>query len=85
MTCAGAEDVRLYVLFGWESRGGHLKGRRGAVENFKPFKKRRVLEIVENGFNGEFNVAMPESQMTCRGIIKTKLLCTLLIFRRIFS
>lgn len=56
MTCAGAEDVRLYVLFGWESRGGHLKGRRGAVENFKPFKKRRIIEIVENGFNGEFNV-----------------------------
>lgn len=35
---------------------GTLKGEGGAVENFKPFKKRRVIEIVENGFNGEFNV-----------------------------
>ena len=59
MTCAGAEDVRLYVLFGWESRGGHLKGRRGAVENFKPFKKRRVIEIVENGFTVKPGQAFP--------------------------
>jgi len=59
MTCAGAEDVRLYVLFGWESREGHLKGRGRRCrksQTVTDFKKRRVIEIVKNGFNGEFNV-----------------------------
>ena len=31
MTCAGADDVRLYVLFGWELGGGHLKERGGGL------------------------------------------------------
>ena len=60
MTCAGAEDVRLYVLFGWELGGGHLKGRGGEdwrkFQTVTDFKKHRVIEIIENGFNGEFNV-----------------------------
>lgn len=41
--------------------GGHLKGRGGGrcrkFETVTDFKKRRVIEIVENGFNGEFNVS----------------------------
>ena len=66
---------------------GTLKGEGGRCRKFQTvndFKKLRVIEIVESGFNGEFSVGTARVTNDLPRDNKSKT-TTLLIFSRIFS